>query len=112
MNSNRYCSIRALRADRGEGQTEGVQTLGATGAAAVQHLVRLPAQLLRRVHIVHGQTATGPVRPGAGAGDVGGTRAPDVHQGRPASVVQGLPAVQVQAERLRGHTVRVPRRPR
>jgi len=99
-------------ADRGERQTQDLQTLGPAGQAAVQDHVRLPAQLLRRLHPVHGQTSAGTVRPGAGAADVGGTRAQDVHQRRSPSVVVRLPADQVQAQRLHGHTVRVQGRPR
>lgn len=98
--------------DRGKGQTADLQTLGPADQVAIQHLVRLPAQLLRRVHIVHGPAPAGAVRPRADAGDVGGARAQDVHQGRQASVVEGLPASQVQVERLQGDPVGVPRRPR
>lgn len=98
--------------DRGERQTQDLQTLGPTDQAPVQNHVRLPTQLLRRLYNLHGQASEGIVRPGAGAADVGGTRAQVVHQRRSTPVFVGLPADQVQAQRLHGDTVRVQGRPR
>lgn len=101
-----------MTVDRGKRQAQDLQTLGPAGQAPVQQAVRLPAQLLRRLHTLHGQAPAGTVRPRAGAADVGGTRAQVVHQRRPAPVFQGLPAGQVQAQRLRRNTVHLPGRPR